>query len=255
MTNAEQLFINYPDNKFWKTTDKLRADIDIANYNNLIFGLILPKNISNAFEISQKELTTLFCEIKNPDEICAISHEDYEPNEDDTQAIQEELIVEDHYIEKNIFWMPKAARWDIRKNKAIPQIGIALWVNTATEQGVKLRSASWLGNSPLDEIEKTNTKLKSSFNHISQYRVGNKVLTTLINAVSDINFNNPEYNNLKSKGIYGYVYEYFLNQFAFDEEKQGGQCYTPKKYHCSDCQNAATIQRSCTYLYNGFRTK
>ncbi|EHS7007925.1 hypothetical protein KOK65_001843 [Escherichia coli] len=32
MNNAEQLFLNELDNKFWKAADKLRANMDAANY-------------------------------------------------------------------------------------------------------------------------------------------------------------------------------------------------------------------------------
>lgn len=31
MNNAEQLFLNELDNKFWKAADKLRANMDAAN--------------------------------------------------------------------------------------------------------------------------------------------------------------------------------------------------------------------------------
>ena len=69
-------------------------------------------------------------------------------------------------------------------------------------------------------------------NRISQYQLGNEVLTGLINTFSDANFSNPEFNgeklSLKSKDILGHVYEYFLGQFALAEGKQGGQYYTPK---------------------------
>lgn len=65
----------------------------------------------------------------------------------------------------------------------------------------------------LDEIEKTNPKLKGILNRISQYQLSNEVLTGLINTFSDANFSNPEYNgeklSLKSKDILGHVYEYF----------------------------------------------
>ncbi len=32
MNNAEQQFLNELDNKFWKAADKLRANMDAANY-------------------------------------------------------------------------------------------------------------------------------------------------------------------------------------------------------------------------------
>lgn len=231
MNNAEQLFLNELDNKFWKAADKLRANMDAANYKHVVLGLIFLKYVSDAFEARQQELITLFRDVGNPDNIYAMSREDYESDEDYSQAIQDELEVEDYYAEKNVFWVPKAARWDTLKNKAMLPVGTVLWVDE-TGQEVKLRSVSWLVDNALDEIEKTNPKLKGILNRISQYQLGNEVLTGLINIFSDANFSNPEYNgvklNLQSKDILGHVYEYFLGQFALAEGKQGGQYYTPK---------------------------
>lgn len=231
MNNAEQLFLNELDNKFWKAADKLRANMDAANYKHVVLGLIFLKYVFDAFEARQQELLTLFRDVGNPDNIYAMSREDYESDEDYSQAIQDELEVEDYYAEKNVFWVPKAARWDTLKNKAMLPVGTVLWVDE-TGHEVKLRSVSWLVDNALDEIEKTNPKLKGILNRISQYQLGNEVLTGLINTFSDANFSNPEYNgvklNLQSKDILGHVYEYFLGQFALAEGKQGGQYYTPK---------------------------
>lgn len=232
MNNAEQQFLNDLDNKFWKAADKLRANMDAANYKHVVLGLIFLKYVSDAFEARQQELITLFRDVGNPDNIYAMSRDDYDSDEDYAQAIVDELEIEDYYTEKNIFWVPKAARWDTLKTKAMLPTGTVLWVDETTGQDVKLRSVSWLVDNALDEIEKTNPKLKGILNRISQYQLGNEVLTGLINTFSDANFSNPEYNgeklSLKSKDILGHVYEYFLGQFALAEGKQGGQYYTPK---------------------------
>lgn len=232
MNNAEQQFLNELDNKFWKAADKLRANMDAANYKHVVLGLIFLKYVSDAFEARQQELITLFRDVGNPDNIYAMSRDGYDSDEEYAQAIVDELEVEDYYTEKNIFWVPKAARWDTLKNKAMLPTGTVLWVDETTGKDVTLRSVSWLVDNALDEIEKTNPKLKGILNRISQYQLGNEVLTGLINTFSDANFSNPEYNgeklNLKSKDILGHVYEYFLGQFALAEGKQGGQYYTPK---------------------------
>ena len=57
MNNAEQLFLNELDNKFWKAADKLRANMDAANYKHVVLGLIFLKYVSDAFEARQQELT------------------------------------------------------------------------------------------------------------------------------------------------------------------------------------------------------
>ena len=172
MNNAEQLFLNELDNKFWKAADKLRANMDAANYKHVVLGLIFLKYVSDAFEARQQELTTLFRDVGNPDNIYAMSRDDYGSDEEYAQAIQEELEVEDYYTEKNIFWVPKAARWDTLKNKAMLPTGTVLWVDETTGKDVTLRSVSWLVDNALDEIEKTNPKLKGILNRISQYQLG-----------------------------------------------------------------------------------
>lgn len=154
MNNAEQLFLNELDNKFWKAADKLRANMDAANYKHVVLGLIFLKYVSDAFEARQQELTTLFRDVGNPDNIYAMSRDDYGSDEEYAQAIQEELEVEDYYTEKNIFWVPKAARWDTLKNKAMLPTGTVLWVDETTGKDVTLRSVSWLVDNALDEIEK-----------------------------------------------------------------------------------------------------
>ncbi|MDX4945936.1 class I SAM-dependent DNA methyltransferase [Providencia manganoxydans] len=231
MNNNEQLFLNELDNKFWKAADKLRSNMDAANYKHVVLGLIFLKYVSDAFEARQKELIKLFSEEGNPDNYYAISRNNYSSDEEYASAIQEELEIEDYYTEKNIFWVPKTARWDTLKNTATLPTGTILWQDE-TGQDIKLRSVSWLIDNALDKIEASNTKLKNILNRISQYQLSNDVLIGLINVFSDANFSNPEYNGeklqLKSKDILGHVYEYFLGQFALAEGKQGGQYYTPK---------------------------
>ena len=231
MNNAEQQFINELDNKFWKAADKLRANMDAANYKHVVLGLIFLKYVSDAFEARQQELIALFRETGNPDNIYAMTRDEYETDADYELAIAEELEVEDYYTEKNIFWVPKAARWETLKNKSVLPTGTLLWKDAAGKE-IPMRSVSWLIDNALDEIEKTNPKLKDILNRISQYQLSNEVLIGLINTFSDANFSHPEYNgqklSLQSKDILGHVYEYFLGQFALAEGKQGGQYYTPK---------------------------
>ncbi|QKJ61150.1 class I SAM-dependent DNA methyltransferase [Serratia fonticola] len=231
MNNNEQLFLNELDNKFWKAADKLRANMDAANYKHVVLGLIFLKYVSDAFEARQQELLTLFRDVGNPNNIYAIPRDGYGSDEEYAQALRDELEAEDYYSEKNVFWVPKAARWDTLKSKATLPIGAVLWTDEGGQE-MKLRSVSWLIDNALDEIEKTNPKLKGILNRIGPYQLGNDVLIGLINTFSDANFSNPEYNGeklpLNSKDILGHVYEYFLGQFALAEGKQGGQYYTPK---------------------------
>ncbi|MFC4260532.1 type I restriction-modification system subunit M [Marinobacter lacisalsi] len=229
MNNTEQQFLKALDDKLWKAADKLRANLDAANYKHVVLGLIFLKYVSDAFEERQEELLERFKD--ENDDIYYLPPEDYDGDEDYHQALLEELEVLDYYREANVFWVPKAARWSTLKEKAVLPVGSVLWQDEAGND-VKLRSVSWLIDNALEEIEKSNTKLKGILNRISQYQLENDKLLGLINTFSDTSFTKPVFDgeklSLHSKDILGHVYEYFLGQFALAEGKQGGQYYTPK---------------------------
>lgn len=230
MNNTEQQFLKELDDKLWKAADKLRANLDAANYKHVVLGLIFLKYVSDAFEERQRQLLEMF-QTEDDDNIYYLPREDFDSDGDYQQALNDELEILDYYREANVFWVPKTARWNTLKEKAILPTGSVLWTD---EQGndVKLRSVSWLVDNALEEIEKSNAKLKGILNRISQYQLDNDKLIGLINSFSDTSFSNPEYKgqqlSLHSKDILGHVYEYFLGQFALAEGKQGGQYYTPK---------------------------
>lgn len=231
MDNAEQQFLNDLDTKFWKAADKLRANMDAANYKHVVLGLIFLKYVSDAFDARQKELKGLFEDKFNPDNIYALSRDDYDTEEAYQQAIAEELEVQDYYTEKNVFWVPKLARWETLKTNAALPVGTVLGKDDSGKD-IVMTSVSKLIDIALDTIENSNPKLKNILNRIGHYQLGNDLLISLINVFSDTSFSEPKYNgvklNLKSKDILGHVYEYFLGQFALAEGKQGGQYYTPK---------------------------
>ena len=230
MHNLEQEFLKELDDKLWKAADKLRANLDAANYKHVVLGLIFLKYVSDAFEERQRQLLEMF-QREEDDNIYYLPREDFDSDHDYQQALNDELEILDYYREANVFWVPKTARWNTLKEKAILPTGSVLWTD---DQGndIKLRSVSWLVDNALEEIERSNTKLKGILNRISQYQLENDKLIGLINSFSDTSFSNPEYKgqqlSLHSKDILGHVYEYFLGQFALAEGKQGGQYYTPK---------------------------
>ncbi|MEZ5454080.1 MAG: class I SAM-dependent DNA methyltransferase [Thiothrix sp.] len=230
MDNTEQQFLNTLDDKLWKAADKLRNNLDAANYKHIVLGLIFLKYVSDAFEERQNELKTLFRQDAD-DNIYFLPREDYDSDEEYQQAITAELEIRDYYQEQNVFWVPREARWSTLQSTATLPIGSVIWKDE-NGQEVKLRSVSWLLDNALDAIEKANLRLKGILNRISQYQLDNDKLIGLINSFSDTSFSQPEFGgqrlNLNSKDILGHVYEYFLGQFALAEGKQGGQYYTPK---------------------------
>jgi len=81
----------------WQAADKLRGNMDAADYKHVVLGLIFLKYISDAFQEHFEKLK------KEP-------HADPEDR--------------DEYTAENIFWVPKAARWPhLQGNAKQPTIG------------------------------------------------------------------------------------------------------------------------------------
>ena len=241
MNNAEQQFLKALDVKLWASADRLRNNLDAANYKHVVLGLIFLKYVSDAFEERQQELRRLLTAYNNEDNIYFMSREDYASDKEYNEAVDAEQELHEYYQETNVFWVPKQARWDFLKSAAALPIGTEIELESGDK--FKLTSISKLIDNALESIETfkikdgdkeklANPKLKGVLPRISRYEVDNHNLTELINKFSDTSFHNPEYKgqklDLRSKDILGHVYEYFLGQFALAEGKQGGQYYTPK---------------------------
>jgi len=85
--------------KLWTTADKLRNNMDAAEYKHVVLGLIFLKYISDAFT----ELYDRFAK-------------------DKAQGADPED--QDEYRAENVFWVPKKARWEyLQKNAKLPEIG------------------------------------------------------------------------------------------------------------------------------------
>ena len=163
----------------------LRNNIDAAEYKHIVLGLVFLKYISDSFETLHNKLEERQGEYKDA-------------NSED----------KDEYTAKNVFWVPKNARWkNIRSQAKQPTIGEIL-------------------DKAMETIERQNPTLKGilpkvfSRQNISASTLGN--LIDLITKKMDLK-NEAE----KSKDILGKIYEYFLGEFALAEGKKGGQFYTP----------------------------
>jgi type I restriction enzyme M protein len=83
--------------KLWAMADKLRSNMDAADYKHIVLGLIFLKFISDKFEAKRVELAAT-------------------PNADPEER--------DEYIAENVFWVPRGARWsDIQDKAKLPTIG------------------------------------------------------------------------------------------------------------------------------------
>jgi type I restriction enzyme M protein len=87
--------------KLWLTADKLRNNMDAAEYKHVVLGLIFLKYISDSFEEHRAKL------VAGKGDYAGASPED-----------------KDEYRAENVFWVPKEARWPhLQTNAKQPTIG------------------------------------------------------------------------------------------------------------------------------------
>ncbi|MCR9291862.1 MAG: type I restriction-modification system subunit M [bacterium] len=197
--------------KMWLAADKLRNNMDAAEYKHVVLGLIFLKYISDSFNEQRERLDS---ESRNPDSDLYVEEESerYEVLED-----------RDEYLAENVFWVPPEARWKhLQDNAKQPTIGK-------------------LVDDAMEAVERDNPQLKGMLpkNYarpaLDKQRLGeliDLIATIELVAKSDVDSGNEGQKEPgdvlhRSKDILGRVYEYFLSQFASAEGKKGGQFYTP----------------------------
>lgn len=154
------------EEKLWLAADKMRNNMDPAEYKHVILGLIFLKYISD----SSKEL---YLKLKNDPEGLS------DPED------------KDEYIAANVFWVPKEARWDYLKDNAKkPEIGklvddamVAIEKDNQTLKGVlpKIYARPDLDKTRLGEIidlistigiGDAESKSKDTLGRIYEYFIG-----------------------------------------------------------------------------------
>ncbi|CAH1905368.1 putative type I restriction enzyme HindVIIP M protein [Candidatus Nitrotoga sp. HW29] len=178
--------------KLWLAADKLRNNMDAAEYKHVVLGLIFIKYISDAFEEMRAKLIAGKGEYKGSDPEDA-----------------------DEYRAENVFWVPKEARWPhLMASAKLPTIGkvvddamVALERDNPRLKGVLPKDYS---RPALDK-----------------HRLGELIdligTITLIATATE----GEDAKSHRSVDLLGRVYEYFLTRFASAEGKNGGQFYTP----------------------------
>ena len=202
--------------KLWLAADKLRNNMDAAEYKHVVLGLIFLKYISDRFEEHRAKL--------------AAGHGDYVgANPEDP----------DEYRAENIFWVPPEARWGHLQGKAkLPTIGKD--VDDAMS-AIERDNPRLKGVLPKDYARPA----------LDKHRLGE--LIDLIATINLVASNQPSPaasrhplpvgegrgegrqgneppsspNAHRSVDLLGRVYEYFLTMFASAEGKNGRQFYTP----------------------------
>ncbi len=169
------------ETQLWAAADKLRGHMDSSEYKHVVLGLIFLKYISDSFEEVHTQL---------------LKEKDADPED------------RDEYLAKNVFWVPKEARWPFLQGKAKqPEIGKFL------DDGMLA-------------IERDNPVLKNILpKDFARPTLDKTRLGELIDLISGIGLGSKEQ---KAKDVLGRVYEYFLSQFASAEGKKGGEFYTPQ---------------------------
>lgn len=191
----------------WAAADKLRSNMDAAEYKHIVLGLIFLKYISDAFdELHQKlkaystfeELNIKGLSVEEAAEMRNLQKKYQGANPEDP----------DEYLAEHVFYVPEKARWTfLRNNAKQPEIGILI-------------------DQAMDNIEKTNESLKGVLpKNYADPDLDKQRLGELIDLISKIGFGGEGY---QGKDLLGQVYEYFLGMFADAEGKNGGQFYTPQ---------------------------
>jgi type I restriction enzyme M protein len=175
--------------KLWLTADKLRNNMDAAEYKHVVLGLIFLKYISDTFEEHRAKL------MAGQGEYVGANAED-----------------PDEYKAENVFWVPADARWShLQANAKQPTIG-----KTVDDAMVAIErdNPRLKGVLPKDYARPG----------LDKQRLGE-----LIDVIATIELTAASEGEKthRSVDLLGRVYEYFLTRFASAEGKNGGQFYTP----------------------------
>jgi len=179
--------------KLWLTADKLRNNMDAAEYKHVVLGLIFLKYISDTFEEHRSKL------LGGQGNYAGANPED-----------------PDEYKAENVFWVPADARWShLQASAKQPQIGklvddamVAIERDNPRLKGVLPKEYARPG--------------------LDKQRLGeliDVIATIELTAASEGQADGDRTH--RSVDLLGRVYEYFLTRFASAEGKNGGQFYTP----------------------------
>ena len=180
------------EEKLWLAADKLRNNMDAAEYKHVVLGLVFLKYISDTFEAHHSKLVA--------------GKGDYKDSDPEDQ---------DEYRAENVFWVPPAARWAYLQNSA-KQTTIGKIVDDAMV-AIERDNPRLKGVLPKDYARPG----------LDKQRLGELIdligTITLIATPSELGTGKTH----RSVDLLGRVYEYFLTKFASAEGKNGGQFYTP----------------------------
>ena len=171
----------------WAAADKLRGNMDAAEYKHVALGLIFLKYISDRFEERRAEV------LAEPDIPLALAQELAEDR--------------DAYTAESVFWVPTNARWDFLKANATstdPTIGVLI-------------------DQAMIDLETENPSLMGVLTkNYARPELDQTKLGEVIGLFTNLTFEDEHH----GQDLLEQVYEYFVGQFAIAEGKRGGQFYT-----------------------------
>lgn len=188
------------EKQLWKAADKLRKNIDAAEYKHIVLGLFFLKYISDAFEDHHAKLE------KGEGEFSGADPED-----------------RDEYKAENIFFVPPSSRWSyLQKRAKLPEIGKDV---DAAMDAIERDNASL--KDVLPKVFARGNLDPASLGGLID--LISNVSMTQGNASTTLRQAQSASSALSGKGDFlGKTFEYFLGEFALAEGKKGGQFYTPR---------------------------
>lgn len=180
----------------WDAADKLRGNLEAAEYKHVLLGLVFLKFVSDAFETRRQQLEA---SIADP------TSADFIPNEERRGKLLESR---DEYTSESVFWVPAEARWPALQAKA-KQPDIGVYIDQA-----------------MDAIERENPTLKGVLpKTYARAEIDKRLLGELVDLIGGIGFTEVDHG---ADDVLGRVYEYFLGGFAAAEGRGAGEFYTPR---------------------------
>ena len=181
----------------WDAADKMRGNLEAAEYKHVVLGLVFLKYVTDAFEARREWLEAATADPKNTDY--------YVPNPEKRQDIVE---ARDEFTSENVFWIPVEARWSYLQDRAKqPDIGVLI-------------------DGAMDLIEKENPSLRGVLpKTYARAEIDKRLLGELVDLIATIGFTQVDHG---ADDVLGRVYEYFLGKFASSEGRNAGEFYTPR---------------------------
>jgi type I restriction enzyme M protein len=190
------------EQKLWKSADKLRKNMDAAEYKHVVLGLIFLKYISDAFEALHQKL------VEGEGIYAGANPED-----------------KDEYLAESVFFVPPEARWSYLQAKGKqPDIG-----KLVDEAMIAIEKENPQLKGILPKVYAQQKLDKSSLGGLIDLIGSAKLVSDTKGKTEQLELDIEQNAKKLAQGdVLGRVYEYFLGQFALEEGKKGGQFYTPE---------------------------